>query len=77
MDRICYLYHAFLENDDQFTEREEQAGLLMELFGLTFDENPAAVRENYHRLYNADLLEQIKSVKGFVWEVMLRFLDRE
>lgn len=49
----------------------------MELFGLTFDENPAAVRENYHRLYNSDLLEQIKSIKGFVWEVMLRFLDRE
>lgn len=77
MDRICYLYHAFLQSDDQFTEKDEQAGLLMELFGLTFDEKPSEVRESYRRLYDADLLEQIRSVKGFVWEVMLRFLDRE
>lgn len=77
MDRICYLYHAFLENDDRFTEPEEQAGLLMELFGLTFDESPAEVRMGYRRLYSADLLEQIRGVKGFVWEVMLRFLERE
>ena len=49
----------------------------MELFGLTFDENPVEIRKNYVKLYNADLIEQIKNVKGFVWEVMLRFLDRE
>lgn len=57
MDRICYLYHAFLQNDDRFTEKEEQAGLLMELFGLTFDEKPGEVRADYRRMYDADLLE--------------------
>ena len=49
----------------------------MELFGLTFDEKPGEVRADYRRMYDADLLEQIRSVKGFVWEVMLRFLERE